>query len=64
MIKSYSQLLVGIIVGLAAGMLIAKMVFVDNSPLPVAQDHSRQTETAKRFNNLGSSESGKLNANC
>ena len=49
MIKNYSQLLIGIIVGLVAGLLIAKMVFVNNSPLPVVQDQNRQTE--KRPNN-------------
>jgi ribonuclease T1 len=49
MIKNYSQLLIGIIVGLVAGLLIAKMVFVNNSPIPAAQDQSRQTE--KRPNN-------------
>jgi predicted cobalt transporter CbtA len=64
MIKDYSQLLVGFIVGLVAGLLIAKMVFVNNSPLRVAQDQSRQTETAKRSDNPSPSESGKLNAIC
>jgi hypothetical protein len=62
MIKNYSQMLIGIIVGLVAGLLIAKMVFVNNLPLPPAVDQSRQGETAKRSNNPSPSESGEFNA--
>jgi hypothetical protein len=58
MIKNYSQLFIGIIVGLVAGLLIAKMVFVSNSPLSAAQDQSRQTETAKSYNDPSPPESG------
>ncbi len=58
MIKNYSQLLIGIIVGLVAELLIGKLVFVNNSPLLVAQDQNRQTETAKRSNNPSLAESG------
>lgn len=61
MIKDCSQLFIGIIDGFVAGLLIAKVVFVNNSPLPTAQDQSRQTETAKPSNNPSPTESGKLN---
>lgn len=62
--KHCSQLLIWIIVGLVAGLSIAKMVFVNNLPLPAAQDRSRQTETAKRSNNPSPAERGRLNEIC
>lgn len=48
MIKNYSQLLVGIIIGLVAGLLIARVIFVNNTPPPAEQDQGRRAETSRR----------------
>lgn len=51
MVKNYSQLLTGLVIGLSAGLLIAKVVFVNNSntTVPVIQNH--QTENNRPANN-------------
>lgn len=51
MVKNYSQLLIGIIIGLVAGLLIAKVVFVNNSPIPAVSDQAYQRENPPRQNN-------------
>jgi ribonuclease T1 len=65
MIKNYAQLLTGIIIGLVAGLLIAKLVFVNNAvPSPAVQnnktDNNRNTNNPN--NNLNTNPSEKGNA--
>lgn len=47
MVKNYSQLLIGVLIGLVAGLLIARVVFVNNVPPPSA-DQSRQAESSRQ----------------
>jgi ribonuclease T1 len=50
MLKNYSQLLIGVIIGLLAGLLIAKLVFVNNAvPSPAAQNN--KTDNNQNANN-------------
>lgn len=49
MVKNYSQLLIGVLIGLVAGLLIARVVFVNNAPHNQS-DQSRQTESTRRNN--------------
>jgi ribonuclease T1 len=51
MIKNYAQLITGIIIGLVAGLLIAKLVFVNNTlpSSPVVQNN--KTDNNRNTNN-------------
>ena len=48
MVKNYSQLFIGIIIGLVAGLLIARVVFVNNAPQQSPADQSHQTDSSRQ----------------
>jgi guanyl-specific ribonuclease Sa len=50
MVKNYSQLLIGIIIGLVAGLLIARVVFVGGSAPTPSSDQSKQSDGSRRNN--------------
>jgi guanyl-specific ribonuclease Sa len=51
MLKNYSQLLTGLGIGLIAGLLIAKVVFVNNGNTTVPVIKNQQTENNRPTNN-------------
>jgi ribonuclease T1 len=67
MIKNYSQLLIGVIIGLIAGLLIAKVVWVNNAvpSLPAVQnnktDNNRNNNNPNNNLNTNPSEKGNTN---
>jgi ribonuclease T1 len=51
MLKNYSQLLTGLVIGLIAGLLIAKVVFVNNGNTTIPVIKNQQTENNRPTNN-------------